>query len=281
MHSLKRFLKAYWELLRLEHGIMYGLGVLIGIFLGGGAGIEILILGFLTAVFLQASAFAMNDYIDYEVDLANKRIDRPLVRGELSKKTALALSIIFFPLGLLSAFLISLKAFLFAFVVTILAYLYNAKLKELGFVGNAYVAFTMCAPFIFGGIISKFNSTIILLSLIAFLSGIGREIMKGIEDVEGDALRNVRSIARIYGVKTAVLLSSIFFVLAVFLSLLPPLLIQEYADLKYIIPVAVTDVILISVAFRLPKQSKSISKFRKETLLAMVFGLIGFLAGAF
>ncbi|MCS7143872.1 MAG: UbiA family prenyltransferase [Archaeoglobaceae archaeon] len=281
MRSLKRSLKAYWELLRLEHGIMYGLGVLIGIFLGGGANLELLILGFVTAVFLEASAFAMNDYLDYDVDVANKRLDRPLVRGDLSKKTALALTLLFFPLGLISALLISIEALFFVLLVTLLAFAYNAKLKELGLLGNAYVAFTMSAPFIFGGIISDFSYSVLLLSLIAFLSGLGREIMKGIEDVEGDALRNVKSVARVHGIEKAVKLSSFFFIFAVSLSFLPPILISEYYDPKYAFPVAITDLMLISVALRLPKNPEKIPKFRKETLLAMLFGLIGFLAGAF
>jgi geranylgeranylglycerol-phosphate geranylgeranyltransferase len=281
MRSLKRSLKAYWELLRLEHGIMYGIGVLIGIFLGGGASLEIIVLSFLTALFLEASAFAMNDYLDYEVDVANKRLDRPLVRGDISRKTALILSAIFFPLGLITAFLISVEALIFVLVVTALAFLYNAKLKELGLIGNAYVAFTMAAPFIFGGIIAEFSYSVLLLSLIAFLTGLGREIMKGIEDVEGDALRNVRSIARVYGIDTASKTSSLFFLLAVFLSFIPPVLVPEYYDLKYAIPVAITDIMLISVAVRLPRNKNQISKYRKETLIAALFGLIGFLAGAF
>ncbi|MDK2796082.1 MAG: geranylgeranylglycerol-phosphate geranylgeranyltransferase [Archaeoglobaceae archaeon] len=281
MLSLKRYLKAYWELLRLEHGIMYGLGVIIGIFLGGGISLDVVVLGFLTAVFLEASAFAMNDYLDYKVDLANKRFDRPLVRGDLSKSTALLLSVIFFPLGLITAFLISIRALIFVFVVTILAFAYNAKLKEFGLIGNAYVAFTMAVPFVFGGVISEFSYSVLLVSLIAFISGLGREIMKGIEDVEGDALRNVRSVARVYGIEIASRTASFLFILASALSFLPPLLIPEYLDLKYAIPVAITDILLISVALKLPKKINEIPKFRKQTLLAMLFGLIGFLAGAF
>ncbi len=281
MRSLKRSLKAYWELLRLEHGIMYGLGVLIGIFLGGGASPEVIILSFLTALFLEASAFAMNDYLDYEVDVANRRLDRPLVRGDIGKRTALILSAVFFPLGLLTAALISIEALVFVLAVTAIAFLYNAKLKEFGFIGNAYVAFTMAAPFIFGGIIAGFSQAVLLVSLIAFLTGIGREVMKGIEDIEGDALRNVRSVARVYGIDKASKISSIFFLLAVFLSFFPPLLITEYYDLKYAIPVAITDIMLISVALRLPRDANQIPRYRKETLIATLFGLVGFLAGAF
>ncbi|MEM1579296.1 MAG: UbiA family prenyltransferase [Archaeoglobaceae archaeon] len=282
MHSLKRSLKATWELLRLEHGLMYGLAVLIGVLLSKtDFDLEKAFLGFFVAVFLQASAFAMNDYLDYEVDIANKRTDRPLVRGEIDKKTALALSIAFFPLGIFLAFLISINALLFALAVVFFGYLYNLKLKELGFPGNVYIAFTMAAPFIFGGIISKMNESVLILALIAFLSGLGREIMKGIEDVEGDALRNVKSIARVYGIKSAAKLAAILFVLSVFLSFLPPLLIPEYLDVKYILPVLFTDFVLISVIFRVQKSPEKVSRYRKDTLFAMLIGLIAFLAGAF
>lgn len=280
MLSSKRYLKAIWQLLRLEHGIMYGIGVIIGVFLGGGARNEDILLGFLTALFLQASTFAMNDYFDYEVDVANRRFDRPLVRGELKKNTALILFAILFPLGIISAFLISPTAFIFATTIGVLGIVYDYKLKELGFIGNIYVAFTMSAPFIFGGLIAELKESILLLALIAFFCGVGREVMKGIEDVEGDALRGVKTIARIHGIDKAVQVSSIFFLTAVFFSFVAPIAIPEYFDIKYIVPVAITDLMLLHVVFRLQK-SKDIANFRKITLLAMLLGLIGFLAGAF
>ncbi|MEM0350373.1 MAG: UbiA family prenyltransferase [Archaeoglobaceae archaeon] len=280
MHFSKRSLKAIWQLLRLEHGLMYGLGVLVGIFLGGGASFELILLGFLTALFFQASTFAMNDYLDYDVDVENRRMDRPLARGDLSKRTALTLSILFFPLGCLSSFLISFEAFLFATTVSILGHLYNFKLKELGILGNFYIAFTMAAPFIFGGIISNLGHPTLFLSSIAFFCGFGREVMKGIEDVKGDAIRKVRSVARVYGTKFAAKISSIFFSIAILLSFFPPMLFEEYYDVKYIVPVFITDLLILNVILSLRK-SKDIAKFRKLTLVAMIFGLLGFLGGAF
>lgn len=280
MRSLRRYLKAFWQLLRLEHGLMYGFGVLIGLILGGETNLKLFILGFLTALFFQASTFAMNDYLDYEVDLANKRFDRPLVRGDISRKAALVLSILLFPFGCVTAFFISIQAFIFAFLISTLGYLYNYKLKELGFVGNIYIAFTMSAPFIFGGIISNLTVSILILSLIAFFCGLGREVMKGIEDVEGDAIRSVRSIARLFGTDFAAKIASTFFLISILLSFLPPMLIPEFFDVKYLLPILATDIILLQVVFSLRK-SKEISKFRKKTLLAIFLGLIGFLGGAF
>ncbi len=277
--------KAIWELLRLEHGIMYAVGVLAGVVISSGLLFsDKVIFGMLTAIFLQASGFALNDYIDYEVDLVNERFDRPIVRGEISRKMALFLSIFLAPLGLFFSYLISLKAFLFALFVSLMGYIYDLKLKEFGLAGNIYIAFSMAVPFMFGSIVAKDTicGPIVILSLLAFLTGVGREIMKGIEDVTGDAIRNVKSIARIYGVDEARKISVIFFILAVLMSFIPPIIYRNFANLGYILPVLITDLLLIrsSVELLKSKQKSTIRKLRKDTLIAMCFGLIGFIAGA-
>lgn len=284
----RRFLKALWELFRLEHGFMYGLGVVVGIYVSEPYFDDFLkiLFGYLTAVFLQASTFALNDFSDYEVDVANNRLDRPLVRGDLSRDTALKSGLLMMPLGFVSAGLVSYLAFLFAVAVTLVGYVYNIKLKEYGFAGNVYIAFTMAAPFLFGSIVAtgRIMLSSALLSSMAFLSGLGREVMKGIEDVEGDALRNVRSVARVMGVGKAAVISALLYVLAVLISPLPLFVLEGYImDLKYAIPVAITDIMLIYVAFMVARsyEKENIRRYRKLTLVAMLFGLIGFLAGAF
>lgn len=287
MPTFRRSLRSFWDLFRLEHGLMYGLGVVVGIYVSDpyfGDVFKILF-GYLTAVFLQASAFALNDYSDYEVDVANNRLDRPLVRGELSVKTALWAGILMMPAGFVSAAVISPAAFAFAVAITVLGYIYNLKLKEFGLAGNIYIAFTMSAPFLFGSIVARntITTTAVLLSAMAFLSGLGREIMKGIEDVEGDAIRDVKSVARVKGVRFAAILSALLYLLAVLISPLPPLLVQGFMDWKYILPVAVTDVILIYVAVSVVRRhgKETIDRYRKYTLIGMALGLIGFLGGAF
>ena len=59
-------LKAIWELMRLEHGVMIAIAVLIGslIALQGRnlPDLDKFILTFFTALFLEASTFALNDY---------------------------------------------------------------------------------------------------------------------------------------------------------------------------------------------------------------------------
>jgi geranylgeranylglycerol-phosphate geranylgeranyltransferase len=282
-------IKALWELTRLEHGLMYGIGVIIGIVVSSGLEIQIqkVLFGILTAIFLQAAAFSLNDYFDYEVDLKNKRMDRPLVRGELSRNTALLIPILLTPPGFLSAFLISFEAFLLAFLITVAGFLYDVKLKEFGFAGNLYIAFSMAAPFIFGSVVALnvITPAVAVLASIAFLSGVGREIMKGIEDVEGDSLRDAKTIARTRGVMVAAKCSAFIFILSVLLSPIPFLFVDKFIfDFKYLIPVLITDFILLKISFELLSgrvEAEVIGKYRKQSLLGMFFGLVGFLAGAF
>ena len=278
-----RKLRAFWELTRLEHGFIYGLGVIAGVFITlGYFDLRLSVFGFFTALFLQASAFALNDYFDYEVDMANRRFDRPLVRGELSRRTALLASIFLAIPGFAFAYAVSLLALILALAITLLGYAYDVKLKEFGIAGNIYIAFSMAAPFIFGSIVAGTpNMQIAVLSAIAFLSGMAREIMKGIEDVEGDALRDVKTVARVYGTRTAEKVSATLYMISVVLSLLVPA-IPEYMDLKYFIPVLLCDYILLDTSRKLlyGVERGEIKKLRKRTMVALFLGLIAFILGA-
>ena len=108
-------LKAIWELMRLEHGFMLFLAILIGSIISQKTlfdnlipPIDMVILTFFTALFLEASTFALNDYYDLEIDKLNKRADRPLVRGDIKPKTALYIFFILFPLGLICSYFVNL-----------------------------------------------------------------------------------------------------------------------------------------------------------------------------
>lgn len=63
-------LKAIWQLMRLEHGVMIAIAILIGslIALGNFPPLDKFLLTFFTALFLEASTFALNDYYDVEID---------------------------------------------------------------------------------------------------------------------------------------------------------------------------------------------------------------------
>jgi geranylgeranylglycerol-phosphate geranylgeranyltransferase len=284
-------IRALMDLTRLvPNQIMIGVGVLVGevVASSGFPPLGPAILGFFGPLILGASTFAMNDYYDIETDKRGNRQDRPLVRGDISPGKAKLVFLIGFPLGLLLSSLINIPCLIIAAVFALLAVVYNIYLKDTGLPGNLFIASTMGIPFIYGSLAvgGEISLPIVTLTLIAFLSGTGREILKDVMDVEGDSARNSRTLARTRGITFASRTSVLFFLVAICLSPLPFLLQtgQSYHhNLKYLIPVAITDLLLLLVILRALKLSHpgDAVPLRKISLLALGIGLVGFLLGSF
>jgi len=288
--------KAIWELMRLEHGVMIFIAILIGALIAlNGEGIpdsKNLFLTFFTALFLEASTFALNDYYDFEIDKKNKRTDRPLVRGDLKPKTALLLFYIFFPLGIICAYFVNIICFIIALITAVLAILYDAKIKKIKLVGNFYIAYTMAIPFVFGGAsvlqgnsLSVIHPAIYIIALIAFLAGSGREIMKDVMDFEGDKKSGVKSFPKYIGTRKSNVVAALFYIAAIAMSFLPyffEIFGVYYQNIYYLLPVLITDLMFLTTSLHLiVKKNPQLNMYRKYTLLAIFIGLIAFLLGAF
>jgi geranylgeranylglycerol-phosphate geranylgeranyltransferase len=254
---------------------------------------EKFILVFCTALFLEASTFALNDYFDLEIDKKNKRTDRPLVRGDLSPISAVYLFVIFFPLGIICSYFVNLTCFVIALITALFALLYDVKLKKIKLIGNFFIAYTMAIPFVFGGAavlsnnIIKINlsPTIFIVACIAFLAGAGREIMKDVMDFKGDKEKGVKSFPKYIGMRVSSMLAAIFFFVAITLSFLP-FLIQSYGvyyqNYYYLLLILITDIILLYIAILLiGKKQVNMKLYRKMTLFALFVGLCAFLLGAY
>lgn len=294
-------LKAIWELMRLEHGVMLFLAILIGSLISQKTLYDTLdlpliniVLTFFTALFLEASTFALNDYYDLDIDRINRRTDRPLVRGDISPKTALYLFYVLFPLGLICAFFVNMTCFVIALITALISVLYDIKMKKIKLIGNFYIAYIMAIPFIFGGAavlgddaftLGAITPVLYIIALIAFLAGAGREIMKDVMDFEGDQIKGVKSFPRYIGKRASNGIAAFFYLCAIALSFLPFFLPDfgvYYRNITYFILVLITDSMLLSTSLQLIFKKQPSMKFhRKYTLLAIFIGLIAFLAGAF
>ena len=294
-------LKAIWQLMRLEHGVMLFLAIVIGSLISqktlyGNYDLPLLnvILTFFTALFLEASTFALNDYYDLEIDRVNKRTDRPLVRGDLSPRSALIIFYVLFPLGLICSFFVNGTCFVIALITALISVFYDMKMKKIKLVGNFYIAYIMSIPFIFGGVsvlhntffsFEAINPVIYVLALVAFLAGAGREIMKDIQDFEGDMGRGVLSFPKYIGTRASAGVAAVFYLWAIALSFLPfsfSVYNQFYTNMYYLGVVLVCDSMLLSITFQLVMKRKPPMKFlRKFSLIALFLGLLAFLVGVF
>ena len=288
-------IKAIWELMRLEHGVMIAIAILIGSLIASRnfPSYDKFIFTFFTALFLEASTFALNDYYDFDIDKKNKREDRPLVRGDLSKNAALYLFFILFPLGIISSYFVNLTCFMIALITAIFAIFYDVILKKIKLLGNFFIAYVMAIPFVFGAasILTEndfsinLSPAVFIIAFIAFLSGVGREIMKDVMDFKGDKEEGVKSFPKYIGKKNSNIFASVFYFSAIILSFLP-FLFQNYGfyynNYFYLAVVLITDAMLFWTALKLIfDRNINLKYYRKFTLIALFMGLIAFLVGAF
>jgi geranylgeranylglycerol-phosphate geranylgeranyltransferase len=283
-------LKAIWDLTRLEHGFIYAVSFLVSLVIAyhslSGLDVSLVVAGVVAVVAAEMGAFALNDYFDVEVDRKNRRTDRPIVRGDVTTQEALLLAVVAFIVSVVAGYFMGNIGALVVIVVLIaFGILYDYRLKEYGIWGNVYIAFTMAAPFLFSSMLFKGSQVLLLLSAIAFLVGLGREIMKGIMDVEGDALRDVKTVARVYGTNTAKYAAVALYLISLLLAPVPFVFDIDpsfYRNPYYAIPAALAVLVLLWVCADLLRSHdrKAVGRARKTTLLGMLVALVAFLAGA-
>jgi geranylgeranylglycerol-phosphate geranylgeranyltransferase len=270
------------RLIRPLNCIVMSFAVLVGASLTGLGNLHWmdLLFGAITAFTLTGAAMAVNDYHDFDIDSINEP-NRPIPSGQVSLKASLVVTAIMSLIGLSFAFMISPYCLIFALAAWIIMVTYSTIGKRTGFLGNLLVSTCIAAPFLFGSIVAVNMVTIniLLFASMAFLSNTGREITKGIVDIEGDRQYRIKTLAVVFGSKNAALAAAIFFIFAVCISPIP--LILDIVSIWFIPFVLVADVGLFWCSISLlenPERENS-RKIKKIVLLLFIFGLFSFIFG--
>ena len=274
-------LSAYLTLIRPPNTIMIGLAVVIGEAIGLGKlpGVSEAVFGFLTASLMMGGTMVANDVYDIEIDKVNSP-QRPLASGTVKTRNAIVMAVVLSAVAIGFSALLGLWTFLTALLALALMIYYNTRGKKTGLIGNAVVSFNVALPFFYGGLaVSKISPLLFIFSVVAFLANFGREVAKGIADVEGDRISHVRTLAMVRGVKVAALASAGLFVSAILFSFLPPFL--ESISWLYYPPVIAADLGFLYSAYRLVgnQTPENIRSVKGHVLLWMLLGLVGFLLG--
>jgi geranylgeranylglycerol-phosphate geranylgeranyltransferase len=273
-------------LIRPTNCAMMGLAVLIGVALASyaelGGSWQNLAYGFVTGFTLTAASMAINDYYDREIDAVNEP-NRPIPSGAVGPKEALVFAFFLTATGFIAALLTNMPCLLTAMVAWMAFTAYTVAGKRSGLPGNFLVGLCVAMPFIYGSVVatSAVRSNVLVFALMAFLSNVGREITKGIVDVQGDRTQSVKTLAVRYGEKKAAVAGAVFYISAVLLSPIPWILgLVSFWFLPF---VAVTDLGLITSSVQLLRNSsrENARRIKKAVLLWFLFGLLAFVAGAF
>jgi 4-hydroxybenzoate polyprenyltransferase len=181
----------------------------------------------LTTVFLAAAGYAINDYFDTKTDLIN-RPETVVLGKHINRRFAMTLHIVLNTLAIILGFYISWQIHLWKLIyiyiiITGLLWFYSTSYKKQFLVGNIIVALlTAMVPMMtvlyeipplnkeyFDTLLElkdNFNDVFFWVtgfSIFALITTLNREIMKDVEDFEGDKAYGSRTLPVIAGITTS------------------------------------------------------------------------------
>ncbi len=232
---------------------------------------------FLVVFLISGAGNAINDYFDFKIDSIN-RPERPIPSGRVKLKEAMYLSYLLFTLGTFLAFSIQHICGFIAFFNSLMLILYAKTLKSTPFLGNISIGYLTGSTFLFGASVFGFGGlkALSVLFVLSALTTTAREIVKDIEDMEGDQMEGIDTLPLRIGAKKASYIAALMGFLAIFLSPLPYLM--SVLGLRYLYFVLLADLGLFAAIHQI-LALKNPAKSSKMFKIAMFFALLAFIAG--
>jgi geranylgeranylglycerol-phosphate geranylgeranyltransferase len=264
------------QLFRFGNGLMGILGVIAGALIACGLDIadhwKGLAIASAVVVLFIAGGNALNDYIDRSIDTVSHP-ERPIPSGRMSPKEALAAGGIAFAASIAVSFLFwDPLPIIIVMIACALMLSYELFLKKRGFIGNITIAVLTGMLFLLGGAVVHNIESAAIITCMAILVNIGREIAKDVEDMEGDAGRTTLPMR--IGIKGACTAASVMLIAGVALSIWP-IVTDTFGILYYLILAA--DAVFIYSSYIIYSDARKAQKLCKY---AMLVALAAFILGA-
>ncbi|MFM7765970.1 MAG: geranylgeranylglycerol-phosphate geranylgeranyltransferase [Sphingomonadales bacterium] len=162
----------------------------------------------LAILFTAAAGYVINDILDIEEDIINKP-EKRIITKHISINAGLVFYGLLLILSIVFGFLTGLSMGLVCVLISVLLYFYSSDLKGTTLWGSILVSLMNGVVVFFSaqGVDEKFNGYFAEYAFLAFLITLAREIVKDIEDIEGDKTREYETFPIVYGAKKSVWLS--------------------------------------------------------------------------
>jgi geranylgeranylglycerol-phosphate geranylgeranyltransferase len=237
------------------------------------------VFAFAVAVLICGGGNAINDYCDRKIDAIN-RPDRPIPSGRLKAGHALVLGRSLFMMGVILSIPLGVPCIALAILNSVILAFYAAELKRLGLAGNLIVGYLVGSTFLFGGLAVGKLQAVEILAAMAALTTAGRELIKDIEDMQGDRKIGLKTFPLLHGPRAAAALAIVFIAAALAISPLPYLL--GLFDEVYLVLAGISALTFIWTATIVSgsQKPKAAGRASLACKVGMGVGLMAFLAGA-
>lgn len=162
-----------------------------------------------STVLLAAGGYIINDYYDLSIDEINKP-EKIIIGKTIRERTAFQAYVFLTAAGVIGGFYLAytihkpVMGFVNVFVAASL-WMYSTQLKRKLLVGNVLIAFLSALTLLVVGLFEpEFYRNFLFLTVyagFAFLLSLTREIVKDMEDLEGDERGQVKSLPVRFGLK--------------------------------------------------------------------------------
>ena len=249
----------------------------------------------LSTILIAGAGYVINDIFDVQIDQVNKPADK-MIGKDISATRAERFYWFLTAMGLLGGFvtavIIDYINFVFIYFLTaLLLWFYSSTLKKLPVIGNLVIAFLSALSFyllwlaelIDGGFLFGPYESPELGSLLvwgytafAFVINILREVIKDIEDLEGDKYFGGRTLPIVIGVQATryVALGIAFFVFLMTVGAQYLMGLAEwYVMFGYFVILIQVPLVILMVLLSKAWQKKQFDNIAKLTKLVMVTGV--------
>jgi geranylgeranylglycerol-phosphate geranylgeranyltransferase len=234
----------------------------------------------IAACLTAAAGNVINDIIDIEIDDINQP-QRPLPSKKISVKEAYILYTIFLIASVLITLFVSVQVLFIVLFSNLLLLLYSKYLKRIPLIGNITVAFLTGLVFIFGGVVVGHPSAAVVPAIFAFIINLIREIVKDMQDVEGDKKIGAISIPIKFGVSKSKFLISLFTIILLTFTLYPYMTKLYKIEYFVIVMVLVNPIMIYIIKILYASDAeKNLKKISILLKICMILGLIAIYLGA-
>ncbi|GAC1420000.1 MAG: geranylgeranylglycerol-phosphate geranylgeranyltransferase [Flavisolibacter sp.] len=263
---------------------------------------QLLILSYLVvaSIFIAAAGYIINDYFDLNIDQINKP-QKNVFAKIIARRWAIIWHLFFSLLGLLATalaigwhkwYIITANLFCIA-----LLWLYSTSLKRKLLVGNIVIslltAWTVLILFFAftdprnavvsaNPLVHKLFRLAFLYAGFAFIISLVREAIKDMEDIQGDARYNCRTLPIVAGMRTAKTYVSVWLVVIIGSLVILQLYILQFGWwLAVVYSIVMVVVPLIAIMFKLKAASTAfdfarLSRWTKIVMLTGILSMIFF-----